>query len=109
MSALHIVKIGGNIIDSADQLEAFLEKLARLPGRKILVHGGGKIASRIASDMGVPVNMIEGRRITDGAMLDVVTMVYAGLTNKNIVASLQKYDCNAIKGFAALMPMSLKL
>ncbi|MGO1596235.1 MAG: acetylglutamate kinase [Sphingobacterium sp.] len=96
MSALHIVKIGGNIIDSADQLEAFLEKLARLPGRKILVHGGGKIASRIASDMGVPVNMIEGRRITDGAMLDVVTMVYAGLTNKNIVASLQKYDCNAI-------------
>lgn len=96
MSALSIIKIGGNIIDNADELDRFLETFSDLPGRKILVHGGGKIASRVAADMGVPVQMVEGRRVTDRAMLDVVTMVYAGLTNKNIVASLQKYDCNAL-------------
>jgi acetylglutamate kinase len=61
-----------------------------------LVHGGGKIATRIATDMGIEAKLVDGRRITDAAMLDVVTMVYAGLTNKNIVASLQKYNCNAI-------------
>lgn len=96
MSVLNIIKIGGNVIDNPEQLEEFLEKFSALPGRKILVHGGGKIATRIASDMGIEAKMVEGRRITDAAMLDVVTMVYAGLTNKNIVASLQKHNCNAI-------------
>lgn len=96
MSVLNIIKIGGNVIDDSTQLTEFLEKFAALPGRKILVHGGGKIATRIAQEMGVEAKMVEGRRITDGPMLDVVTMVYAGLTNKNIVAALQKYDCNAI-------------
>lgn len=96
MSVLNIVKIGGNIIDDPQQLAVFLEKFSALPGRSILVHGGGKIATKLAADMGIEVKMIEGRRITDAAMLDVVTMVYAGLTNKNIVAELQKYNCNAI-------------
>ncbi|MFZ4260970.1 acetylglutamate kinase [Sphingobacterium sp. HJSM2_6] len=96
MSGLNIVKIGGNIIDDPLQLKSFLEKFSSLPGRSILVHGGGKIATKIAADMGIEAKMVEGRRITDAAMLDVVTMVYAGLTNKNIVAELQKYNCNAI-------------
>lgn len=95
-STLHIIKIGGNVIDDARQLDAFLEKFAAIPGKKILVHGGGKIATRLASQLGIEAKMVEGRRITDEPMLDVVTMVYAGLTNKNIVATLQKYDCDAI-------------
>ena len=95
-SALYIIKIGGNVIDDAIQLDAFLEKFAAVPGKKILVHGGGKIATRTASQLGLEAKMVEGRRITDAPMLDVVTMVYAGLTNKNIVATLQKYKCDAI-------------
>ncbi|NGF56198.1 acetylglutamate kinase [Parapedobacter sp. SGR-10] len=95
-STLNIIKIGGNVIDDNIQLEDFLEKFAAIPGKKILVHGGGKIASRLASKMGIEAKMIDGRRITDEEMLDVVTMVYAGLTNKKVVATLQKYGCDAI-------------
>lgn len=95
-STLNIIKIGGNVIDDDIQLEAFLEKFAAVPGKKILVHGGGKIATRIAANLGIEAKLVDGRRITDEPMLDVVTMVYAGLTNKNIVAKLQKYDCDAI-------------
>lgn len=95
-SVLHIIKIGGNVIDNPNSLESFLEKFSALQGKKILVHGGGKIATRIASSLGVEAKMVDGRRITDETMLDVVTMVYAGLTNKNIVAQLQKFDCDAI-------------
>ena len=95
-STLNIIKIGGNVIDDDIQLETFLEKFAAIPGKKILVHGGGKIATRIASKIGLEAKMVEGRRITDKDMLDVVTMVYAGLTNKNIVATLQKYTCDAL-------------
>lgn len=95
-SALNIIKIGGNVIDSEIDLNAFLEKFAALPGKKILVHGGGKIASRLAADLGLEVQMVEGRRVTDQAMLRVATMVYAGLTNKSIVAQLQKLNCDAI-------------
>lgn len=95
-STLNIVKIGGNVIDDDIQLEIFLEKFAAIPGKKILVHGGGKIATRMASQLGIEAKLVEGRRITDEKMLDVVTMVYAGLTNKNIVATLQKYGCDAI-------------
>lgn len=95
-SLLHIIKIGGNVIDDEEQLHLFLEKFAALQGKKILVHGGGKIASRIAASLGVEVKMLEGRRITDEKMLDVVTMVYAGLTNKKIVALLQKEGCDAV-------------
>ncbi|WP_140937335.1 acetylglutamate kinase [Sphingobacterium lumbrici] len=95
-STLHIIKIGGNIIDDSGQLAVFLEKFAAIPGKKILVHGGGKIATRLASDLGLEAKMVDGRRITDEKMLDVVTMVYAGLTSKNIVATLQKYNCDAL-------------
>ncbi len=95
-TTLNIIKIGGNVIDDNIQLDTFLEKFAAVPGKKILVHGGGKIATRLASKLGIEAKMVEGRRITDESMLDVVTMVYAGLTNKNIVATLQKYGCDAL-------------
>lgn len=95
-SLIHIIKIGGNVIDDEEQLHLFLEKFAALQGKKILVHGGGKIATRVADSLGVEVKMLEGRRITDEKMLDVVTMVYAGLTNKKLVALLQKNNCDAV-------------
>lgn len=95
-SGLHIIKIGGNVIDNDDQLEDFLEKFAALQGKKILVHGGGKIATRLAANLGIEAKLVDGRRITDKPMLDVTTMVYAGLTNKRIVASLQRFGCDAL-------------
>ena len=95
-STLNIIKIGGNVIDDDIQLADFLEKFAAIPGKKILVHGGGKIASRLAERLGIEAKMVDGRRITDEETLDVVTMVYAGLTNKKVVATLQKYSCDAI-------------
>ena len=93
---LFVIKIGGNIIDHTEGLDRFLEQFAKLRGRKVLVHGGGKIATRMAADLGIEATLVAGRRITDAAMLRVVTMVYAGLTNKQIVAGLQARDCNAI-------------
>lgn len=93
---LYIVKIGGNVVDDEVALYQFLTDFTSLKGRKILVHGGGKIASQVAQKLGIEVNMVNGRRITDAAMLDVVVMVYAGLANKNIVAKLQARKCNAI-------------
>ena len=95
MESLKVIKIGGNVIDSPQALESFLEDFATLPGKKILVHGGGAIASKMLKDMGIEPKMIDGRRVTDAATLDVVTAVYAGLINKNIVARLQKNGCNA--------------
>lgn len=95
-SVLNVIKIGGNVIDDEQKLEAFLEKFSALSGKKILVHGGGKIATRIAERMGLEPKLVDGRRITDGEMLKVATMVYAGLTNKSIVAILQKFGCDAI-------------
>ncbi len=96
MKQLTIIKIGGNVIDNAENLLQFLVDFNALPGYKILVHGGGKIATEIGESLGVKANMIEGRRITDAETLRVVTMVYAGLINKNIVAQLQAKNCNAI-------------
>ena len=93
---LFVIKIGGNIIDHPEGLSRFLERFASLRGDKILVHGGGKIATRMAADLGIEAKLIAGRRITDEAMLRVVTMVYAGLTNKQVVAGLQAQGCNAI-------------
>lgn len=95
-SGLTIIKIGGNVIDDDRQLQNFLEMFAALQGKKILVHGGGKIATRIAADLGIEAKLVDGRRITDKPMLDVATMVYAGLTNKHIVSSLQKFGCDAL-------------
>jgi acetylglutamate kinase len=82
---LHVIKIGGNIIDNPDALNSFLTNFALIPGFKILVHGGGKLATSLASELGVAQTMVEGRRITDEATLKIVTMVYAGYINKNIV------------------------
>ena len=93
---LYIIKIGGNIIDDETKLSAFLKKFSSINGHKILVHGGGKMATRVAEAMGIKQQMIEGRRITDAETLKVVTMVYAGYINKNIVAQLQATGCNAI-------------
>jgi|TARA_R110002110_G_scaffold375640_3_gene585400 acetylglutamate kinase len=96
MEVLKIIKIGGNIIDDNNALDNFLLEFSKLSCHKILVHGGGKIATKIASKMGVDVKMIEGRRITDQDNLDVITMVYAGKINKTIVAKLQANTCNAM-------------
>ena len=96
MNTLYVIKIGGNIIDDQAQLESFLSDFADLRGKKILIHGGGKIATKLSKDLGIESELIEGRRVTDAETLNVVVMVYAGLINKKIVASLQKLNCNAI-------------
>lgn len=93
---LSIVKIGGNVIDNSEQLHYFLEDFSALPGDKILVHGGGKVATELGVSMGIEAKMVDGRRITDIHTLRIVTMAYAGLINKNIVAQLQARNCNAI-------------
>jgi len=93
---LHIVKIGGDILNNEEVLTSFLKDFSELKGYKILVHGGGNKATEIASKIGLKPKMINGRRITDAANLDVVTMVYAGLLNKKITAKLQQNDCNAL-------------
>ena len=94
--SLYIVKIGGNIINDKENLFSFLLDFSQISGLKILVHGGGNKATEMANDLGLQPKMIGGRRITDKANLDIVTMVYAGLLNKNIVSQLQFYNCNAI-------------
>jgi acetylglutamate kinase len=96
MQSLYVVKIGGNIIDDTEKLSSFLQSFAKLKGNKILVHGGGKLATKLAEDMKVPQQLVDGRRITDAETLRIVTMVYAGYINKNIVAQLQAEECNAI-------------
>jgi acetylglutamate kinase len=96
MKTLWLIKIGGNVIDDADRLKAFLKSFQQIPDPKLLVHGGGKLASALAQQLGVPVRMVDGRRLTDAAMLEVVTMVYGGRINKTIVAGLQAVGCNAI-------------
>ncbi len=96
MDKLTIVKIGGNIIDDAAASMAFLKSFSSLPGFKILVHGGGKLATALGLQLGVPQQLVDGRRITDAATLKIATMVYAGLINKNVVAQLQAFGCNAI-------------
>ena len=96
MTTLTVLKIGGNVIDSPDALNRFLTTFAGLTGARILIHGGGKIATQTAGKLGIETTMIDGRRITDRAMLDVVTMVYGGLVNKQIVARLQALGVNAL-------------
>lgn len=94
--AIHIVKIGGNIIDAPEALASFLANFASMQWPKLLVHGGGKIATSMAADLGIESHILAGRRVTDAASLRIVTMVYAGWINKSIVASLQALQCNAI-------------
>ncbi|MDC1464406.1 acetylglutamate kinase [Polaribacter sp.] len=93
---LSIVKIGGNIIEDDTSLNTFLKLFSNLEGKKILVHGGGKRATAIASKLGIESKMVNGRRITDKETLEVITMVYGGLVNKNMVAKLQALQIDAI-------------
>ncbi|MEO6682675.1 MAG: acetylglutamate kinase [Ginsengibacter sp.] len=94
--SLFIIKIGGNVIDEEKSLNKFLDDFAFLKSKKILVHGGGKVATSIGEKLGITSNYVEGRRITDGDTIDLVTMVYGGLVNKKIVALLQSKNTNAI-------------
>ena len=94
--SLTIIKVGGNIIDNDVKLNQLLTAFANIQGSKILVHGGGKLATQIANDMEIPQQMIDGRRITDEPTLKIVTMVYAGWINKNIVATLNTLKNPAI-------------
>ena len=96
---LSIIKIGGNIIDNPAELSQFLADFSKIEGNKILVHGGGKSATKMAQTIGLTPQMIDGRRITNQPMLDVVVMIYAGEINKNIVAQLQANNTNAM-GFS---------
>jgi acetylglutamate kinase len=96
LETLSVIKIGGNIIDNEATLSSFLKSFASTPGKKILVHGGGKLATKLASQLEIPQQLVDGRRITDADTLKVVTMVYAGYINKNIVARLQSHGCNSI-------------
>ncbi len=93
---LSIIKIGGNIIEDDTSLNAFLKLFSNLEGKKILVHGGGKRATAMASKLGIESKMVNGRRITDKETLEVITMVYGGLVNKNMVAKLQALQIDAI-------------
>ena len=96
MDKLFVIKIGGNIIDDNTKLALFLQEFAAIKDKKILVHGGGKLATRLAEDLGIEQKLLDGRRITDAETLKIVTMVYAGYINKNIVATLQSFNCNTI-------------
>ena len=93
---IRVVKIGGNVVDNPEALRAFITDFAAMPDHKILVHGGGKEATRLSAALGIETTMIDGRRVTSAETLDVVTMVYAGLVNKRVVSMLQATGCNAI-------------
>ena len=96
MSTVFVIKIGGNVIDDEKALSSFLDDFAAIKEKKILVHGGGKIATKIGEQLGIESKYVNGRRITDAATIDLVTMVYGGLVNKKITAQLQSKHCNAI-------------
>ncbi len=93
---LTLVKVGGKIVESASSLNQLLQQFSALKGHKILVHGGGRTATDVAAQLGIETHMVDGRRITDADMLRVVTMVYGGLVNKNVVAQLQSRGINAL-------------
>ena len=93
---LNIIKVGGKIVEEESSLAALLRDFAALPGRKVLVHGGGRSATAMASRLGIETRMVDGRRVTDEAMLEVVTMVYAGLVNKRVVARLGALGVKAL-------------
>lgn len=96
MDRLTIIKVGGKVVEDSESLNALLDQFIRFSGYKILVHGGGRTATEIATKLGIETEMVDGRRITGKSMLDLVTMVYGGLVNKKIVAGLQARGCNAI-------------
>jgi acetylglutamate kinase len=96
MDRLTIIKVGGKVVEETDSLNAILDQFKKISGYKILVHGGGRSATEIATKLGIETQMVDGRRITNHEMLEVVTMVYGGLVNKKIVAGLQARGMNAV-------------
>lgn len=96
MEKVTIVKVGGAIVENSEQLVQLLTDFSAIPGKKVLVHGGGRRATKVATALGIESRMVNGRRITDADMLEVVTMVYGGLVNKNLVAKLQAKGVNAL-------------
>ncbi|MCQ2190565.1 MAG: acetylglutamate kinase [Paludibacteraceae bacterium] len=96
MEKLTLIKVGGKIVEEEATLKSLLEQFSKISGNKVLVHGGGRSATKVAEKLGIETKMVEGRRITDAEMLKVVTMVYAGLVNKNIVAQLQANGINSL-------------
>ena len=96
MDRITIIKVGGKVVEDPQSLNLLLDQFSKISGNKILIHGGGTTATEIAEKLGVETKMVDGRRITNSAMLDVVTMVYGGLINKKIVAGLQARNCNAL-------------
>ncbi len=93
---IQVIKIGGGVLENEAQRDAFLRQFAAIEGPKVLVHGGGRLATTMAERLGVETHMIDGRRVTDKETLDIVTMVYGGLVNKQVVAQLQTMGVNAI-------------
>jgi acetylglutamate kinase len=96
MNKLYVIKIGGNVLDDEKSLKSFLKDFSSIQEPKILIHGGGKIATKLGEQLGIESHYVKGRRITDAPTLDLVTMVYGGLINKQIVAQLQSLNCNAM-------------
>ena len=96
MQHLKVVKVGGNVINDKSTLTKFLARFALIEGPKILVHGGGKIATELAETFKIKPKMVNGHQVTDGAMLDIEIMSYAGLVNKTVVAQLQEFNCNSL-------------
>lgn len=96
MEKVTIVKVGGAVVEDNEQLAQLLTDFAAIPGKKVLVHGGGRRATKVAAALGIESKIVNGRRITDAQMLEVVTMVYGGLVNKNLVAKLQAKGVNAL-------------
>ncbi len=96
MQTLTIIKVGGKLVEEPAALKSLLQRFSRVEGPKVLVHGGGRSATQVAERLGIETKMVDGRRITDEHMLEVVTMVYGGLVNKNIVAQLQACQINAM-------------
>ncbi len=96
MEKVTVIKVGGAVVEDDSSLRTFLAQFAAVEGHKVLVHGGGRSATAMAARLGIETKMLDGRRITDEAMLEVVTMVYGGLVNKNIVARMQAMGVNAI-------------
>ena len=95
-NCITVVKVGGAVVEDSSRLSELLDNFCKIEGRKLLVHGGGRSATKIAAALGIDSRMVNGRRITDAEMLRVVTMVYGGLVNKNIVAQLQTRGGNAL-------------
>lgn len=96
MEKINVIKVGGGVVEDTASLHRLLDSFAAMPGKKVLVHGGGRSATKMAAQLGIESTMIGGRRITDARMLEVVTMVYGGMVNKNVVAGLQARGVNAL-------------